>query len=85
MTHAANPDELEGFGATLEHQIATVDSMMKVVDDGLNGIVWTGPAKDAFRAQWDGEFKRALTSLNTAFGNAGSDCKQRAAGVRQVL
>jgi hypothetical protein len=85
MTHAANPDELEGLGTTLENQIGIVEQMIKDVDSPLNSIVWTGPAKDAFKTEWDTNFKGALAKLNTAFGAAGKDCKDRAAGVRTVL
>lgn len=85
MTHAANPDELAGLGTTLQAQMAVVTDMINNVDSPLNSIVWTGPAKDAFRAQWDGDFKSALGKLITAFEAAGKDCRDRAEGVRQVL
>jgi uncharacterized protein YukE len=85
MTHAANPDELEGLGSTLEAQIAIVDKIVADVDSPLNSIVWTGPAKDAFKTEWDTNFKGALAKLNEAFGAAGKDCRDRAVGVRAVL
>ncbi len=85
MTHAANPDELETLGTTLEKQISMVDQMIRDVDSPLNSNVWTGPAKDAFKTEWDTTFKSALTKLNDAFGAAGKDCRDRAAAVRQVL
>lgn len=85
MTHAANPDELEGLGSTLEAQIEIVERIIAAVDSPLNSIVWTGPAKDAFKSEWDTSFKGALGKLNEAFGAAGRDCKQRATGVRAVL
>ena len=85
MTYGANPDELEALGATLEGQIAIVDKIITDVDSPLNSIVWTGPAKDAFKSEWDTSFKNALAKLTEAFGAAGKDCKQRAAGVRTVL
>ena len=85
MTHAANPDELAGLGTTLSNQILVVDQMIKDVDGPLNSIVWTGPAKDAFKAEWDGGFKSALGRLITAFETAGQDCRNRAEAVRQVL
>lgn len=85
MTHSANPDELEGLGTTLQGQIDIVNAIIRTVDSPLNSIVWTGPAKDAFKSEWDSSFKGALTKLNDAFGAAGKDCKDRAAAVRQVL
>jgi uncharacterized protein YukE len=85
MTHAANPDELEGLGSTLEAQIAIVDKIVADVDSPLNSIVWTGPAKDAFKTEWDTNFTGALAKLNEAFGAAGKDCRDRAVGVRAVL
>jgi uncharacterized protein YukE len=85
MTHAANPDELESLGSTLEAQIEVVNRIISDVDSPLRSIVWTGPAKDAFQSEWDTNFKGALGKLNDAFGAAGRDCKQRASGVRAVL
>jgi uncharacterized protein YukE len=85
MTHAANPDELEALGGTLERQIEIVNKIIKDVDAPLDSIVWTGPAKDAFKTEWDTNFKSALGKLNEAFGAAGRDCKTRAVGVRTVL
>jgi len=85
MTHAANPDELEGLGSTLDGQIEIVNKIIKDVDSPLNSIVWTGPAKDAFKTEWDTNFKGALGKLNEAFAAAGKDCKDRAMGVRAVL
>ncbi|WP_420451587.1 WXG100 family type VII secretion target [Ilumatobacter sp.] len=85
MTHAANPDELAALGVTLQNQITVVEDVIRNVDGPLNSIVWTGPAKDAFKAEWDTSFKGALGRLNAAFENAGSDCRNRAEAVRQVL
>lgn len=85
MTHGANPDELEGLGNTLQGQIEIVNKIISDVDSPLNSIVWTGPAKDAFKTEWDTNFKGALSKLNDAFGAAGKDCRDRAMGVRTVL
>jgi len=85
VTHAANPDELDSLGTTLQAQIEIVNRIIQDVDGPLNGIVWTGPAKDAFKSEWDTSFKSALNKLNEAFDAAGRDCKQRAVGVRAVL
>lgn len=85
MTHSADPTALESLGSTLEKQITMVEQMIRDVDAPLNSIVWTGPAKDAFKTEWDTTFKSALGKLNEAFGAAGLDCKQRAIAVRQVL
>jgi len=62
-----------------------INKIISDVDSPLNSIVWTGPAKDAFKNEWDTNFKGALSKLNDAFGAAGRDCKQRATGVRAVL
>ena len=85
MSHSANPDELEGLGNTLQGQIELINDIIRRVDSPLNSIVWTGPAKDAFKAEWDSSFKSALGKLNEAFGAAGKDCRDRAAAVRNVL
>ncbi len=85
MTHSANPEELEGLGTTLKAQIGIVNKIISDVDGPLGSIVWTGPAKEAFRSEWDGNFKTALGKLNEAFEVAGQDCTTRAQGVRIAL
>ena len=85
MTHAANPDELEGLGTTLTGQIEIVNKIISDVDTPLTSINWTGPAKDAFKTEWDTNFKSALGKLNQAFEAAGKDCKARAEGTRIAL
>jgi uncharacterized protein YukE len=85
MSHAADPDALESFGTTMKSQIDKIDQLIKEVDGPLNSIVWTGPAKDQFKNEWETSFKGALGKLNTALEAAGTDCQNRAQGVRQVL
>lgn len=84
-THGADPDALEAFGTTLKNQIQTVEQMIRAIDGPLNSLPWTGPARDHFKTEWDTTFKSALTKLNTAFENAGTNCQQVAQGTRQVL
>ncbi len=84
-TYGAVPDQLSSFGGTLKAQIDVVDSMIRAVDGPLNSIVWTGPAKDRFVEEWNGSFKQALGRLIEAFEAAGTDCQQRADGLRQVM
>lgn len=84
-THAATPDELEGIGVTLIAQIAIINKIVSDVDSPLNNSSWTGPARDAFQTEWDGNFKSALTKLNDAFDITGKDCKTRAEGTRNYL
>jgi uncharacterized protein YukE len=85
MSHSADPDALESFGRTMKDQMLKIDQLMKDVDGPLNSIVWTGPAKDRFKSEWETSFKGALGKLNVALDAAGLDCQNRAQGVRQVL
>ena len=84
-TYGANPDELSGLGSTLKAQIDAVNAMISAVDAPLGSIVWTGPARDRFTEEWNGNFKTALAKLTEAFEVAGTDCETRAEGLRTVM
>jgi len=81
----ANPDELQALGGTLRRQIAAVEEIIRSVDGPVNGIAWTGPARERFLDEWNGSFKTALGRLNDAFEAAGADCINRADGLRAVM
>ncbi|MEL6889970.1 MAG: hypothetical protein AAFP84_00115 [Actinomycetota bacterium] len=81
----ANPDELHALGTTLKQQIGAVDSIIRAVDGPVGSIAWTGPARERFLEEWNGNFKSALTRLNEAFEAAGNDCVARAEGLRHVM
>ena len=81
----ANPDELHALGTTLKQQIAAVDAIIRSVDGPVGSIAWTGPARDRFLEEWNGNFKTALGRLNEAFDAAGTDCIARADGLRTVM
>lgn len=84
-TYSVTPDELTDLGRTLKAQIDAVDTIIRSVDGPLGSIGWTGPARDKFSEEWNGNFKSALAKLNEAFRLAGTDCEQRAEGARLSL
>lgn len=83
--YGANPDELERLGATLNQQIAAIDTVMAAVTQTLAGTTWVGPARDRFEQDWQGSFRSVLTRLNDAFAAAGGDCTARARDLRRVM
>jgi WXG100 family type VII secretion target len=85
VTHSADPEALESFGKTMKAQMGKVEQLVKDVESPLNSIIWTGPARDQFQDEWNNSFKPALVKLNTALEAAGTDCENRASGVRAVL
>ncbi len=84
-TYGANPDELSQLGQTLRNQIEAVDAIIRTVDGRAQSTTWTGPARDRFMSEWNGNFKQALSRLNEAFDAAGTDCARRADGLRAVM
>lgn len=81
----ADPDALHALGATLQRQRAAVEEIVRAVDGPVGSIAWTGPARERFLEQWNGDFKSALARLNEAFEAAGADCITRADGLRTVM
>lgn len=84
-THGVTPEELTSLGRTLTAQIEAVNTIISAVDNPLASIAWSGPAKDKFTEEWNGNFKTALARLTEAFQVAGTDCQQRAEGARIAL
>lgn len=84
-SHGVTPEELTQLGGTLKAQIDVVNGIITSVDNPLGSIAWTGPAKEKFVEEWNGNFKTALGRLTEAFQMAGTDCEQRAEGARIAL
>lgn len=84
-THAVTPEELSSLGGTLKSEIEVVESIIRSVDVPLASIAWSGPAKQKFCGEWNGNFKVALARLTEAFQLAGTDCEQRAEATRVAL
>lgn len=84
-THGVTPEELTSLGGTLKAQIDAVETIIRSVDVPLGSIAWSGPAKEKFCEEWNGNFKAALAKLTEAFQVAGTDCEQRAEGARIAL
>lgn len=84
-TYAANCEQLTNLGTTLTRQIDTIVQVMSTVDGALNATTWTGPARDRFAEDWNGNFKQALNKLNEAFGLAGRGCVTRSEEVNRIL
>jgi uncharacterized protein YukE len=85
ITYGANPEQLTNLGTTLTRQIDVISQVMATVDGALNATTWTGPARDRFVEDWNGNFKQALNKLNEAFGLAGRGCVTRSEEVRRIL
>jgi uncharacterized protein YukE len=83
--YGANPEQLEGLGATLSRQVAAIEEVSATVTSSLNGTTWTGPARDRFEEEWRSSFRGALDRLNQAFEAAGQDCRLRAQELRRVM
>jgi WXG100 family type VII secretion target len=59
-------EEMHQLRAALEREAQTVAQVAGNISNQVNGTMWTGPAADRFRGQWDGEFRPALNNLQQA-------------------
>jgi hypothetical protein len=83
--YGAVPSELRAFGLKFVAQQESVSAIQAAVVAALSNTTWTGPARDAFEASWNGQFNSALNGLKAAFDAAGREAMSRADGLEQVM
>ena len=83
--YGANPEQLTGLGRNMKQQITAIDGVISAVGGALGGITWTGPARDQFEADWNNQFRPALSRLTEAFEAAGQDCINRSTDLQRVM
>ena len=83
--YGAVPSELREFGLKFVAQQDSVSAIQETVFTALSSTTWTGPARDAFEASWNGQFNNALNGLKAAFDAAGREAISRADGLEQVM
>jgi uncharacterized protein YukE len=70
-------DQLTALKTTFDRQSANVAELVSSIDGQINSTYWVGPAAERFKGQWSGDFKRMLTNLQNALGEAGTEVARR--------
>ena len=70
-------DQLTVLKSTFDRQAANVAELVASIDGQINSTYWVGPAAERFKGQWSGDFKRMLSNLQTALGEAGAEVARR--------
>jgi uncharacterized protein YukE len=70
-------DQLTALKSTFDRQAANVAELVSSIDSQINSTYWVGPAAERFKGQWSGDFKRMLTNLQGALGEAGTEVARR--------
>lgn len=61
-----NLEQLAVLETKFRAESAEVGQLRQRITATLASTLWTGPAADRFRAEWEGTFSRALTGLQQA-------------------
>ena len=70
-------DQFTALKSTFDRQAANVAELVSSIDSQINSTYWVGPAAERFKGQWSGDFKRMLTNLQSALGEAGTEVARR--------
>lgn len=84
VTHGADPAQLSALGTQLKAQLETIDGIL-ALGTTVTTTPWTGPAREAFVAQWETSFKASLDNLKLAFETAGNECTIRSANLEAAM
>ena len=60
-----NLEQLDGLQRSFVSESSNVEALVARINATLRGTTWLGPAADAFRSQWEGQFAPALAGLKT--------------------
>lgn len=61
-----DPQQMQQLAQTFRTQAGAVDQLTGTINNTLNSTVWTGPAADRFRQEWETTFRTALARLQDA-------------------
>lgn len=76
-TIGGESEQLSSLKANFDRQSANISELMSSIDGQLGNTYWVGPAAERFKASWNGEFKRMLTSLQQSLTEAGTEVARR--------
>jgi WXG100 family type VII secretion target len=58
-----DPQQMQHLAGQFRREAQTVGELQQRVSGALTSTVWTGPAADRFRQDWEGSFRPALARL----------------------
>lgn len=61
-----DPQQMQQLAQTFRAEAGAVEQLTARINGTLNNTVWTGPAADRFRQEWETSFRQALTRLQEA-------------------
>ena len=64
-----NLEQLSALEAKLRAESESVGELTQRITASLANTTWTGPAADRFRADWQSNFRRALSGLEQALAD----------------
>lgn len=61
-----DPQQMQQLAGRFRHEAQAVADLQARITAALGDTVWTGPAAERFRQEWDGTFRQALVRLQEA-------------------
>lgn len=61
-----DPQQMQRLAGQFRREAQAVSELQHRVTASLGDTLWTGPAADRFRQEWEGSFRQALVRLQEA-------------------
>ncbi|MET0990195.1 MAG: WXG100 family type VII secretion target [Glaciihabitans sp.] len=71
-------EDVDNLAAEFETRAGDLETLQTTITGKLNGTTWTGPDRDRFQADWEGQLSQTLTQMIQQLRAAGQLAGQNA-------
>lgn len=80
----ANPEQMQQLAVRFRNEARAVSDLQGRITGTLADTVWTGPAAERFRSEWETSFRQALTRLEAALDDNAQQVERRLQAITEA-